>query len=51
MGPYCQTPNAFKNWELTLLSLGNKNKNKNNPYLISHRRGCPSVVNICVWTY
>ena len=27
---FCQTPTPGKTWELTLLSHGNKNKNKNN---------------------
>ena len=46
--PYCQTPSPVQNWELTLLSLGNKNKNK--PHLISCRRGCIRVVKTCVLT-
>ena len=45
----CQTSSPVKNWELTLLSLDNKN-NKNNPHLISCRRGCPRVGKICVQT-
>ena len=46
---FCQTPNPVKNWELSLLSLANKkkrkqNNKKNNPHLISHRRVFPRVV-------
>ena len=43
-GCYCQTPSPVQNWELTLLSLCNKNK-KNNPHLISGclRRLCKLV--------
>ena len=51
---FCQTPSPVHNWELTLLSLGNKNKNdknnQNNPHIISFRRGCPRVVKICMQT-
>jgi hypothetical protein len=43
---YCKTPCPVQN--LTLLSL--RNKNKNNPHLISCKRGCPRFVKICVQT-
>ena len=42
----CQTPNPVQNWELTLLSHGNK-KNKN-PHLNSPRRGCAGVLKFCM---
>ena len=44
-----QTTIPDQTWELTLVSHGNNNNNKNNPQPNSPRRGCPSVMKFCMW--
>ena len=47
---YCQTPTLGQTWELTLLSPGNKNRNKkNDPHPNSPIRGLIRVMKFCMW--